>query len=81
MPAWLKILVGGLVGGIIPVATVVGTTFSTVRWDQQLGNLGIVYGISALASAALLWMKSPRGREIWTEEKREAERQKVEEHP
>lgn len=71
----LKVVVAGLAGGVVPVAAIVVPTVTSIDWLTRWPSLLICYGLSAAASAALYWMKSPAGREIWSEADRQARRE------
>ena len=72
----LKIFLAGLVGGVLPIGAIVVPTIATIDWVDRWETLVIGYVISFAVSAGLYWMKSPAGREIWTDAEREALRSK-----
>ncbi len=64
--ALLKTLVAGLLGGAVQTGAVVLANFDSLVWTK----VAAVYGVTVVASASLYWLKSPAGREIWTDDER-----------
>ncbi len=79
MPGWLKVAIGGLTGGLVIVggtvlaAMLVDVVDGTMTdWRALVPILRVMYVLAAAVCACVYWMHSPKGREVWTDEQREA---------
>ena len=71
MHPWLKILLGALCGGMVPIAAILTPTLATGAHPEYKWLL-IVYFASCISSGWLYSRHSPAGRTQWTEEERAA---------
>jgi hypothetical protein len=79
MAVWLKVVIGAvtgstlLVGGGLLTAMLVDLMDGTLaNWVAMRTMLFAMWGLGILVIGTAYWSHSPRGREVWTDEQREA---------
>jgi hypothetical protein len=76
---WIKVGIGGVTGGTVIVlgsllaAMVIDMMDGTMgAWKAIIPTIGVMWLIGVLVCGTVYWMHSPKGREVWTDEQREA---------